>query len=207
MKKTLKMAAVLAVVATLFSGCITATIIYAKQVSDEKKEITGDKVFEIEKGTITYKDGTVLSFKENGKYIEIDEPDGDFFIITPDYAYEGNALIKKYRQQENTDGTFYYSDRSLVFPVKWFRWERFRDDIVNDVNGSEGSIHIAGKQCISFTNDNMEVAGYNRIYMYKREGARILFEAIDVNSACLVDFQVPADWEKESGRIEFNESF
>ena len=207
MKKSLKMAAVLAVVATVFSGCITATIVYAKLVSDEKKEITSGKVFEMEKGTVLYDDGLVLSFKEYGKFIQVDKLDGSFLIITPNYAYEGNALTKTYRQQENTDGEFYYSDRSRVFPIQWIRWEKFRDDIVDDVNSSEGKTVVANETCVSFKTVFTEVAGYKRIYMLKQEGARILFEAKNVNSACLVDFTVPADWTKEEGKIEYAEAF
>jgi len=207
MKKSLKIAAILAVVATVLSGCITATIIYAKLVSDEKKEITSGKVFEIEKGTVIYKDGVVLSFKDYGKFIQVNKPDGSFLIITPNYTYECNTLTKTYRQQENTDGEFYYSDRSRVFPVEWIRWEKFRDDIVDDVNSSEGKTTVANETCISFTSIYAQVAGYKRIYMLKQEGSRILFEAENVNSACLVDFTVPADWTKEAGKIEYSEAF
>ena len=207
MKKTLKVIALSAVVATLMSGCITATILRTKWASDEKKEITSGKVFEVAQGTVVYSDGTILSFKEHGKYIRIDHTNLNITIITPEYAYECYYYKGTYARQENTDGTFYYSNLSYVFPVEWFRWEKFADDLVDNQNHSEGTKYVADQKCISFTKDRYEVAGYKRIYMYKEEDGTVLRRAMSFTSHCDADFNVPASYTKTSDKITFDESF
>ena len=209
MKKSITIVAVIAFVATLFSGCITATILMSKGASDEKTEITGGKVFEIEKATVEYANGDVLSFKNYGKFLRVDKSNGDFFIITPTTAYEGKAKGKTYVEKENTDGTFYYSDRSYVFPTKWFRLEKFADDMIAGTNNRETYRSVAGKNCTAFRDDDIqyEVAGYKRIYMYKEEGGDVSIHALNMNNSCNVVFEVPADYTKQSGSIDFGERF
>lgn len=209
MKKTLKMTAILAVVATLMSGCITATILLTKWASDEKEEITGGKVFEVAQATVTYSDGSVLAFKNHGKYIRFTRSNGEFVIITPDYCYECFPSRKGYARQANNNGTFYYSNLSYVFPVEWFRWERFADDVINDVNKKEGTKVVAGQTCKSFSDSDTdyEVAGYKRIYMYKEVNGTVLRRAVEYTSSENAEYEVPAGWEKIGNSIDFSEDF
>jgi hypothetical protein len=207
MKKSFKIVAVLAVVATLFSGCITATVLLSKAASDEKKEITSGKVFEIEQATVEFANGDILAFKDYGKYIRVDKANGDFLIITPSTAYEGSYQTLTYREQKNTDGTFYYSDVSYVFPENWFRFEKFADDVLGDVTSHEGYETVAGKSCVSFSDIDYEVAGYKRIYMYKEENGRIVRRALNMNGGCNAEFKVPEGFTKKSGSIDYGERF
>ncbi len=208
MKKALFIVA-LAFVATAFTGCITATLLMSKASSDEKDEIKSGKVFQIERATVEYATGEVLSFKDYGKYIRIDKLNGDFLIITPTKAYEGTKSSKTYREQKNNNGEFYYSDRSYVFPTKWFRLDKFADDLIGDTNNSETLRTVAGKTCTSFRDDDhgYEVAGYERIYMYKEENKDVVRRALNMNSSCNVEFTVPSDFTKESGNIAYGERF
>jgi len=209
MKKTITIVAVLAFVATMFSGCLTATLLMSKGASDEKNEITQGKVFEIEKATVEYANGDVLSFKDYGKFIRVDKSNGDFLIITPTAAYECTKASKSCVMQKNNNGEFYYSDRSYVFPTKWFRLEKFADDIVSDTNHAESIRTVAGKTCTSFRDKEhgYEVAGYNRIYMYKEENGEVLRRALNMNSSCNAVFEVPSDYSQRTGSIEYGEKF
>ena len=68
MKKGWKVAIGLMAVAGIMSGCITTSIVMAKLAADEKAEIISGKVFTIEKATVTYQDGRILNFIDNGKH-------------------------------------------------------------------------------------------------------------------------------------------
>ena len=54
MKKTIKLFVALSIVATLLSGCITATVLMTKWAIDEQKEIKSGKVFKEAQGTVEY---------------------------------------------------------------------------------------------------------------------------------------------------------
>ncbi len=214
MKKSVKIFAALAIVAVVFSGCITATVLMTKWAVDEEKEIVGGKVFEESTGTVFYSyngytEGMKLTFKDNGKYIHITKPNsGDFTIITPDDVYQGNTKDKTYVHKKNTSGTYYYSDISMVFPVEWFRWEKFADDMVDNTNKSEGSEYIVDKKCVTFTDDhNYKVAGYKRIYMYKKVNGVVKFVATRWKQGSDSDFKVPSDCKEVSGSIDYSENF
>lgn len=213
MKKTLKMVAALSVVATLLSGCITATVLMTKWAVDEKNEIIGGKVFTESSGTVYYSyngrtEGLKLTFKENGKYIRTDKYDGTFTIITPKDVYHGNIYDGTYVHQTQKNGEYYYSDLSMVFPVEWFRWEKFADTMVSDnVNKAEGTEYITGKKCITFTEDNYKVAGYSRIYMYKKTNGSMEFTATRWKQEYDDEFTVPVGCKEVSGSIDFSENF
>ena len=207
MKKSIKFYAVLAVVAVLFSSCITATLIMSGLASEEKKEILSGTVFNIPNGTIIYNDGSVLSFKKYGKYIRFEDYDGDFVIITPSYVYQCDHVYKTYAKDKNKDGKYYYTNLSRVFPVEWYRWDKFAKDMVSESNKAEGTMVCAGMSCVAFFTANEDVAGYKRIFMYKEVNERKLFEAIDFSSSCNADFEVPNDYEENDNKIVYSEKF
>ena len=146
MKKTIKLFVALSIVATLLSGCITATVLMTKWAIDEQKEIKSGKVFKEAQGTVEYSTDAyssgkiVLQFKEYGKYIYITKPNKDFILITPTDVYKGNITDQTFRHAKNTDGNYYFSDLSMVFPVEWFRWEKFSEYMIaDDTNKIEGT--------------------------------------------------------------------
>ena len=215
MKKSVKIVAALAVVAIALSGCITATVLMTKWAVDEQKEIKSGKVFKETQGTVEYSSDAyssgkiVLQFKDNGKYIYITKPNQDFILITPTDVYKGNIEDKIYRHAKNTDGNYYFSNLSMVFPTEWFRWEKFAEYMVSDdeTNKLEGSEYICGKKCVTFTDDNYKVAGYNRIYMYKKEGSATIYNAVSFSNKFDANFQIPGGCHEISGAIDYDESF
>lgn len=207
MKKSFKMFAVMATVTVLFSGCITATIVMSTLATKEKNKILDGEVFEIPQGTVYYEDGSVLSFRRYGQYVRFDDYDGDFTIITPEKVFQGDHVYKEYREASNKGGKYYYTDLSRVFPVEWFRWDKFAKDMVSDSNQAEGTMVVGGQTCVSFTSAKEEIAGYKRIYMYKEVGSRIEFRAIDFSSSCHAEFEVPADYTKTKDEVVYTDKF
>lgn len=214
MKKSFKLFAALSVVAIALSGCITATVLMTKWAIDEKNEIVSGKVFEESTGSVFYSydgysEGMSLKFKENGKYIRVDRPNSGYFvIITPNKVYKGNTKDKTYVEDENKDGLFYYSDLSMVFPTEWFRWEDFADYMVSDdsENKSEGTAYYADKKCVTFSDEDKSVAGYKRVYMYKKVGSKEYFRATRWGQGCDATFTPPSDCKKVSGSIDYDGS-
>ncbi|MBO4666265.1 MAG: hypothetical protein J5612_05265 [Paludibacteraceae bacterium] len=205
MKKTIKFYAVLATVTVLFSSCITATILMSALATKERDKIKKGEVFEIPNGTVYYEDGSMLSFRKYGSYVRFDDYDGDFTIITPDRVYQCDHVYKTYATDSNKDGKYYYTSLSRVFPVEWYRWDKFADDMYGDENKAEGSMNVAGVSCISFTSYDMEVAGYKRIFMYQEDRRRVLFRAIEFKSSCHAEFEVPADYEESEDKVVYSE--
>ena len=209
MKKTFKIAAAIALVATVMTGCITATVLYYNEMTKEKAEITDGKVFELAQATVTYSDGTVLSFKENGKFLRVEHSDlRTVTIITPDYAYQMDIINKTYAKQENKNGTFYYSDLSLVFPEDWFDYHViWLQDVMRGGENNKGKMDVADKECVSYSEDNTVYAGYKRIYMYKEVDGNVYRRAKLLVSTVIDDFTVPADFKQTSSSIDFSEKF
>ena len=209
MKKTFKIAAAIALVATVMTGCITATVLYYNEMTKEKAEITDGKVFELAQATVTYSDGTVLSFKENGKFLRVEHNDlRTVTIITPDYAYQMDINNKTYAKQENKNGTFYYSDLSLVFPEDWFDYHViWLQDVMRGGENNKGKMDVADKECVSYSEDNTVYAGYKRIYMYKEVDGNVYRRAKLLVSTVIDDFTVPADFKQTSSSIDFSEKF
>lgn len=215
MKKSTKIIAALVLVAGIMSSCLTATVLRAKWAVEEEEEIVSGKVFEQEKGTFFYSyqgltEGMSLGFKDYGKYLRVDNNYAKtFIIITPDKVYQGDKEAKTYVEVENTNGAYYYSDLSMVFPLQWFRFEKFADDMVDseNTNKKEGFIYIQDKKCITFTDDDYEVAGYDRIFMAKKENGKQIFKCSRLRSDCAVELKVPSDYKKVSGRIDYEEDF
>ena len=215
MKKSTKIIAALVIVAGVMSSCITATVLRAKWAVEEEEEIVSGKVFEQEKGTFFYSyqgltDGISLAFKDYGKYLRVDNKYAKTItIITPDKVYQCDTEDKTYVEVENTNGTYYYSNLSMVFPLQWFRFEKFADDMVDseNTNKKEGSVYIQDKKCITFTDDGYEVAGYDRIFMYKKENNKQVFKCSRLRSDCALELKVPSDYKKVSGSIDYKEDF
>ena len=198
MKKTIKVYAVMALVTVLFSGCITATILMSNASKKEEEKILAGEVFGIPNGTITYTDGSTLSFKRYGSYIRFDDYDGDCVIITPSKVYQCDHVHKTYAFDSNKDGKYYYTSLSRVFPVDWYRWDKFAKDLVGDSNKAEGTAVYAGQTCVTFVTAQMEIAGYKRIYMFREVSDRVLFEAKEFSTSCNAVFEVPEGY-KDSG--------
>ena len=214
MKKTIKLFVALSIVATLLSGCITATVLMTKWAIDEQKEIKSGKVFKEAQGTVEYSTDTyssgkiVLQFKEYGKYIYITKPNKDFILITPTDVYKGNITDQTFRHAKNTDGNYYFSNLSMVFPVEWFRWEKFSEYMIaDDTNKIEGTEYICGKKCVTFNEDDFKVSGYNRVYMYKKDGRTTLLDATSFSNKFETNFQIPGGCHEVSGTIEYTENF
>ena len=212
MKKSMKIFAALSVVALVFSGCITATVLMTKWAVDEEKEIESGSVFKESEATIIYScdgwsEGMTLRFKDYGKYIRIDKHNTDFIIITPDSVYKGNVDNKTYVAKYNDDGEMYYTNISMVFPVEWFRWEKFAEYMVDDTNKKEGSEYIHDRKCVTFTDNDYKVAGYKRIYMYKEINGSIKFNARQWKQGCEAEFAPPANCKRVSGSIDYEVYF
>lgn len=209
MKKTIKIVAAVMLVAIVMTGCITATVLYANEASKEKTEITSGKVFEMAQATVTYSDGTVLTFKENGKFIRVEHSDlRTVTIITPEYAYQLDKINKTYARQENKNGTFYYSDLSLVFPVSWFDYHIiWVGDLISGGENSKGKIDVADKECTAYSDDYTTLAGYKRIYMYKEDRGTVYRRAKLLVSTFIDDFAVPVDFKQTGSSIDFAEKF
>lgn len=223
MKKSTKIIAALVIVAGVMSSCLTATVLRAKWAVEEEEEIVSGKVFEIEKGTFFYSyqgltEGIVLGFKDNGKYLRVDNKyDKTITIITPDKVYQCDTEDKTYVEVDNTNGTYYYSDLTMVFPLQWFRFEKFADDMVDseNTNKKEGTIYFTPKEggdlknfkCITFTDDDYEVVGYERVFISKKENGKTVFECRRTRKECVLDLKVPSDYKKKSGDIDYKEDF
>lgn len=223
MKKSTKIIAALVLVAGIMSSCITATVLRAKWAVEEEEEIVSGKVFTLEKGTFFYRyqgltQGMALAFKDYGKYLRVDNYYAKtFIIITPDKVYKGYTDDKTYVEKENTNGAYYYSDLSMVFPIEWFRFEKFADDMVDseNTNKKEGFIYfnpseggdIKNFKCITFTDDGYEVAGYERIFISKKENNKLVFECNRTRKDCALELSVPSDYKKKSGTIDYEEDF
>ena len=223
MKKSTKIIAALVLVAGIMSSCLTATVLRAKWAVEEEEEIVSGKVFEQEKGTFFYSyqgltEGMSLGFKDYGKYLRVDNNYAKtFIIITPDKVYQGDKEAKTYVEVENTNGAYYYSDLSMVFPLQWFRFEKFADDMVDseNTNKKEGTIYYKPSQggdltnfkCITFTDDDYEVVGYERVFISKKENNKTVFECRRTRKECVLDLKVPSDYKKRSGNIDYKEDF
>ncbi len=208
MKKNFKIAATVAVVALVLSGCVTATVVLTNEAVKEEEEIESGNVFETSKATVTYYNNVVLSFKQNGKFIRVDEPNYDRArIIRPDSVFELDLKYKTYISTPNTNGKWYYSDQSYVFPVDWFELHTFLGDVWTSDNSEKGKMDVAGVECVSYTCDKYEYAGYNRIYMYKKIGSSLHRCAIKYEWKCEADFDIPADFHKVSGTVTYSKDF
>ena len=223
MKKSTKFFAALAVVTLIMSSCITATVLRAQWAVDEKEEITSGKVFEEKQGTFFYSykgysEGLILCFKDSGEYIYVENKAAKtFVVITPKKVFYGDMEDKTYIVKDNNKGTYYYSNLSMVFPIQWFRWEKFADDMVDseESNKKEGTVYFTPKEggdfknlkCNTFTDDGYEVLGYNRIYISKKENGKQVFELRRTRKNCAYKFEVPTGYKEVSGSIDFNENF
>ncbi len=209
MKKSFKFAAMIAAVALVMSGCITATVVLTEAANKEEEEILSGQVFEVEKATVTYHNNVILSFKQNGKFIRVEEPNKDkVTIIRPDSAFEINTRDKSYISSPNTNGKYYYSDQAYVYPDDWFDLHMFLGDVwtTEDENKST-TMDVAGRECKAYKSDRFEYAGYKRVFMYKKVGSTILISAISFDYSCIDDFAVPDGFQHWQGTVYCSRDF
>lgn len=126
-----------------------------EEINDEAEEIASGKVFTVEQGVVTYNDGTVFSFKDNGK-IWRNETETEITIVINDKIY--------FIEKETNSGYFYeytegYSGAPYIF---WENLYKFGDKLGAEVK--EGKKTIAGKKCTVYTTDDGdEIGGWERI--------------------------------------------
>ena len=58
-----------------------------------------------------------------------------------------------------------------------------------------------------FSLDGYKVAGYKRVYMYKKVDGDIKFKAVRFSQACDAEFKAPKDCREVEGSIDFEERF
>ena len=208
MKKGWKVAIGLVAVAGIMSGCITTSIVMAKLAADEKAEIISGKVFTIEKATVTYQDGRILNFIDNGKFIRIDDSrEHKLILINPDSAFVCDTWAKTYSSILNNNGTAYYSNLSLVFPPHWIDLHRFAGALVSDEKTSADKLTVAGKWCTCYTRNGYVCAGWERVMLYREDNGNVLLKAIQFNESGHADYELPAGYRCVGHTIEFAEDF
>lgn len=208
MKKGWKVAIGLVAVAGIMSGCITTSIVMAKLAADEKAEIISGKVFEIEKATVTYQDGRVLNFVENGKYIRVEIPrEHKLVLINPDSAFVCDTWDKTYASIFNHNGTAYYSDIAMVFPPHWIDLHRFAGAIISDEKTSAEKLTVADKWCTCYTRNGYVSAGWERIMMYREDNGNVLLKATKLVEENNAIYELPAGYKCTGHTIEFAEDF
>jgi hypothetical protein len=207
MKKTFKFAAMTALATLALTGCVTTTVLLTDAANKEEAEIKSGKVFEIQIGTVTYDGLLTLEFKDYGKYIQVTNyAKGTALIIRPDSAFSLDTYNKTYTASPNTQGRFYYSDQSMVFPEAWFDLQTWVGDLLSNDNEKEKK-NVAGKECAAFITDRYEYAGYKRIYMYKKFGSNVSFKANDFRSTYESNFEVPQGYKRLGEGVAYSSDF
>lgn len=171
MKKLFKLAAIAAAAVSL-SSCTLASIVkdYVK-VAEEAAEIASGKVFLVEKGTVTYDDGSILTFKDNGKNWASILVDGDYksgIVVKDEVMYQINYSEKTYYKMDAEGGT--------VCPfIFWETLYEFGNDF-EEAAISKGSQTIAGKDCKLFEVDGETLGGWKRILFLSNEFKAVKWE-------------------------------
>lgn len=164
MKRILKLAAVVAAAMTLSSCGMIDLAKAAMKVTEEAAEIAQGKMFTVETGTVTYNDGTVLTFKKYGKnWAAISEEDGDRggVIVTDSYIYQVSFTEGVYTKTAAED--YGFSACPFIF------WESLYElgDDVDKPGVSKGTETIAGKTCKIFEVDGETIGGWSRVVFLK----------------------------------------
>ncbi|MCQ2142617.1 MAG: hypothetical protein MJY56_00965 [Bacteroidales bacterium] len=166
MNKFFKIAAV-AAAALCFSSCMLSGLVKSsKKVIDEGIEIAKGNMFTIEEGTVTYDDGSILTFKKFGRnWASIDVEDGErsATIVTDDYVYDIDLATGEY--EESAAGEYFFDLCPYVF---WEALYEFGDD-VNPAGVKKSDMTIAGKTCKVFDVDGDLIGGWCRIVFLTSE--------------------------------------
>jgi len=152
------MALSLGMVMILSAGCdglVDAVPDGAEAVSAEAAEIASGKAFTVEKGEVTYQDGTIFTFKDYGKtwMAKVDNSasihvDGFYYVVDLE-----SGIGYKMTDSEG------YGSCPFIF---WEKLYKYGDQWGAELK--ESTETIAGKKCVVFTApDGTVVAGWNRV--------------------------------------------
>lgn len=126
-----------------------------EEINDEAEEIASGKVFTVAKGSVTYNDGTVLTFKEYGKVWK-SETETEIFIVNDGICYTIDVETGTGYSIDYTEG---FTGCPYIF---WEKLYKFGDALGAEIKESKAT--IAGKKCTVFkADDGTEVAGWERI--------------------------------------------
>ncbi len=139
------------------TSCLSALLGGINKIAEEAQEIAEGKCFTVETGTVTYEDGTVVTFKEFGKTWASLE--GDERIVVKDGIY--------YVVDEE-EKTYYaeYSDEDLYSGCPYIFWESAYEwgDKIPGTELTKSTETIAGKKCTVFsTSEGSKIGGWERI--------------------------------------------
>ena len=155
--KNLIIVAVSGMMALGITGCtmLGSVVTGVQEVSKEAEEIASGKVFTVEKGVVTYNDGTILTFKDFGKVWKV-QTEGALTIANEDDYYVIDLETNTGYRTENYEG---FSGCPFIF---WEKLYEFGDGLGAEIKKSKAT--IAGKKCSVFTGeDGAVVAGWERV--------------------------------------------
>ena len=122
----------------------------------EIEEVMEGKVFQIPKGTVTYDDGTTLSFEEYGKKQRIEK--GTDVLLYLDKTYYSFNTQEKTGTKYTFTGEYTYNTAYCFLEETW-KLANYNENV------KKSSETIAGKKCTVYTNseDNSKYGGWERI--------------------------------------------
>lgn len=125
------------------------------EITAEANEIASGKVFTVEKGEVTYNDGSVVTFKDYGKIWQL--KDGNELTIFKE------GVLYTIDLDTNTGYRTDYADSYSGCPfIFWEKLYEYGDKLGGDVRKSTET--IAGKKCTVFTtSDGESVGGWERV--------------------------------------------
>ncbi len=160
--------------AVLVSMCMTSCLMSAlndvAKVTEEAEEIASGKCFTVKTGTITYEDGTIVTFKDYGKtWASHVEATGERIIVKDGAYYTLNVTDKVYYEE-------YYGDNYSGCPyIFWENMYEFGDDW-GEENLKKSTEVIAGKKCTVFTaEDGSKVGGWERVLFLETAGDDMVY--------------------------------
>ena len=149
----------------------------------EIEEVMDGKVFQIPKGTVTYDDGTTLSFEEYGKKQRVENGTGVLLYLDKTY-YSFNT-------QEKTGTKYTFTSEYTYNTAYCFLEETWK--LANyDETITKSTETIAGKKCTVYTDsdDNSKNGGWERIsFVINEVRATSFTTSVPANA-----FTVPADY-------------
>ncbi len=154
--------------AILVSMCMTSCLMSAlndvTKVTEEAEEIAEGKCFTVKTGTITYEDGTIVTFKDYGKtWATFIEASSERVVVKDGTYYALSVTNKTYTEEYYGDS---YSGCPFIF---WESAYELGDKWGGEIKKSKET--IAGKKCTVFTaEDGSKVGGWERVLFLEAGG-------------------------------------
>ena len=181
-----------------------------------ENEISSGKLFTIESGTVTYKDGTVLSFSNYGRKFYLDVVSRSYAVIWDgENLYQLDHVFKTYTvlSGESISLVAVGEVREYVFNDEFYKLWYEKVSKYGDVSGEVANAEtrtIAGKDVTVYVNGDDEygkqyTAGWNRIILLDGDGSENNPDniiAVSIKESYSGSFTVPAGYMLESN--EYN---